>query len=171
LKDINYGVNCVVGQAYHNTYLFNKIAGNISNAKRSNPEEFKQMLLNQANLIQEELNEFIKALEDDNPIEQLDGASDCIVTVAGLMQILETRYQAESALLEVSENNLTKFVQLRNKDIQNIVQLTCEKYKKEGNPVEVVYAEEYGCLVFVDEVTRKIKKPLGYKPVDLSSFV
>ena len=171
IQNLNYGMNGIIGEVYYNTFLFNDAAGNLQKAKEATPEEFKEMLLSQARLVQEELNELIKGIEENNVIEQLDGAGDSLVTVSGLVQLLETKVKAEAASLEVTKNNLTKFVSVNHPDIQNIINQTCGKYQKEGKPVDVVHNTAYNCIVFVDRTTRKVKKPFGYKSVDLSSFV
>ncbi len=171
LQQVNYGMNGIVGEGYFNSFLFNDAAGNIDKAKAANPEEFKKLLLAQAVLIQEELNELIKAIEENNVIEQVDGIGDVHVTAFGLMQMLQTKTQSECALVEICDNNLTKFISIKHPNLDEIIRLTQEKYQKEGIAVDVIHNPKYNCVLFKNKETNKILKPFGYKPVDLSRFV
>lgn len=63
----------------------------------------KEVLLNQAARLQEELNETVKAIEDGDNLELLDGLVDCQVVLDGLTFL--SRLDAEAAFEEVMINN------------------------------------------------------------------
>lgn len=171
IKNVNNKCNAIIGDVYGNTEVFNSIAGVLSKAKEATSEQFKEMLLFQCKLIQEELDETIKAVEDNDLIEQVDGAADILVTASGLVQLLQTKVRAEEAALEVSQNNLTKFLSVRNPNVQDIALQTRDKYSSQNIQVIMEQNQEYAAVVFKNKATGKVLKPSSYKPVDLSSFV
>lgn len=171
IKNVNNKCNAVIGDVYGNTEVFNSISGSLTKAKEATPEQFKEILLLQCNLIQEELDETIKAIEDNDLIEQVDGAADVLVTASGLVQLLQTKVKAEEAALEVSQNNLTKFLPIRNPDVQSIALQTRDKYSSQNIEIVMEQNQEYAAVVFKNKATGKVLKPSSYKPVDLSGFV
>jgi|APGre2960657404_1045060.scaffolds.fasta_scaffold00085_20 hypothetical protein len=160
-------IDGLIGEAYNSVKTFNLIADNIGN---NTTQTLKERLLNQVKIIQSELDEFKKGIEEDDVKETLDGVDDLVVTAFGAMQMVDESLRAREALLDVCANNLTKYVQVTNPNARNIIEVTVEKYKSEGVEIDVHYNKTFGVYVFKDK-NGKIRKPCNYKNVDLSSYV
>ena len=89
---------------YEDTETFNRISGQYN-------EITEQGFLDQLKLIQSELAELEEGLNNSDPIEQLDGCLDVLVTTFGYLQRMESRYgiNISGASSLVGENNLSKF--------------------------------------------------------------
>lgn len=140
-----------IAAAYESTRVFNSVAGNLTDVDAIDVD-------NQLNFIFEEMQETITAFEKGDTVETLDGACDLFVTVAGLMQKLESAgFNVEEALKRVCQNNMDKYIPV-------------------GKPLSYDAAftatlnEEHNVWVIYDS-NHKIRKPLTFKSVDLSDLV
>ena len=141
------------GQAYGSVFKFNDISGNLNK-----PD--KDSIALQLDLIQEEYIETVDAFDADDKVEILDGACDMFVVVCGLLQKLEAQgCDVEEALMRVCENNLSKFPSTAN----NATNTWSGDYTPHFN-------KKHKVLVLKDK-NGKIRKPEGFKPVDLSDCV
>lgn len=164
-------IDGLVGAAYSSIKIANEIPGTLDKARKSKTnEEFKAILQNQIKIIQSELQETIDAIEANDALEVLDGACDTFVTVAGLLQLVDSRINAREALLEVCANNLTKFISVFDPNKDQIVKDTIEKYSKDGITVKAVVNQQYNMIAFIDD-NGKYRKPSNYKAVDLVSYM
>ncbi len=179
-----------IQEAYKNVKLFNQIASNLDNVT---PESVD----NQLSFIFEELTEGIEAVErgltprsewtnydDENldeydpDVELLDAACDMFVTVAGLMQKLESAgFDVAGALKKVNENNLSKFPTGDITAINHnpLSARVVKKFKLESaieniQPPNTTkeYNSQHSVYVFKDKETSKIRKPLNFVLVNLS---
>jgi hypothetical protein len=140
-----------IAAAYESTRVFNSVAGNLTDVDAIDVD-------NQLNFIFEEMQETITAFEKGDAVETLDGACDLFVTVAGLMQKLESAgFNVEEALKRVCQNNMDKYIPV-------------------GKPLSYDAAftatlnEEHNVWVICDS-NHKIRKPLTFKSVNLSDLV
>lgn len=150
--------------AYNQIGLFNLIAGNLENVTLESID-------NQLGFIFEELEETIEVVEwtsasqdscddlDYDPdVEVLDGACDLFVTVSGLLQKLEAAgFDVAEAMNRVNMNNLSKFPNSQD-----------ELFKIQPENTHIKLNTNFDVVVFKDIETGKIKKPLNFKPVDLT---
>ena len=162
-----FHIDGLIGEAYSSVKIFNSIAGNLGT---EGTLSLKEKLLNQIKIIQSELDEFKKGVETDDPLETLDGAEDLVVTAFGALQMVDEVSSAREALLEVCDNNLTKYVQVTDPNSRDIIDKTIEKYKNEGVEIEVQFNKTFGVYVFKDK-NGKVRKPVSYKNVDLVSYL
>lgn len=140
-----------VSQCITDTYSFNTIAGQLDDPDKGS-------IALQLDLIQEEYLEGVEAFDLEDKVGLLDSAIDMWVVVSGLLQKLDKLgFNVSEALTRVSENNLSKFIPL-------------------GQPVHYEkgiiseYNDKYEVVVLKD-LTGKVRKPVNYKPVDLSDCV
>lgn len=166
MNDINY-IDGLVGNTYSSVKVFNTIANNLGSQVKGTT---KERLLNQIKIIQEELDEFKKAVETENNLETLDGIADVIVTSFGALQMVDEQCKAREGLLEVCANNLTKYVQVTDPNAKSIIDATIQMYKDKGEEVTVELNTSFGVYVFKDS-NGKIRKPSNYKTVDLVSYL
>lgn len=123
-------------------------------------------LKNQYKIILEEIKETGEALENNDPVEVLDGCVDSLFTVLGLLQKLEgLKFDVSGALLRVACDNIDKFPKSEKVAIE-----TQNFYKSKQISTEIVYNEQYDRFVILDE-NDKVKKPLNFKHTNLSEFV
>lgn len=140
---------------YWDVYAFNNIAGNLSNVDANSLEA-------QIKVVVEEVKELEKAYADKDAVELLDGVCDAFVTVAGLMQKMQSAgFDVNKAIERVCINNLEKYpTQMLSSDL--------DKYYQKG--WDVLYNNEYDCYVLKDK-NGKIRKPDGFVPVQISDLV
>lgn len=141
----------MITEAYADVALFNTLAGNLTNVTDESVDS-------QISFIFEELSETIAGMEALDRVEILDGACDLFVTVAGLLQKLESQgYNVAEALHRVNGNNLSKFP----KQLAEI-----------GYPAgwTTKLNASYGRWVIKD-AAGKVRKPANFVPVDLSDLV
>lgn len=121
--------------------------------------------LNQFNLIEEEFKELKEGLTLNDPIEQLDGAIDVLVTVFGYLQKLRNRYgiNISEAMDLIGKNNLSKFP-----TSEEVAKQTVQMYADKGIPTYYTYSKTYDVFIIRDQNTHKIKKPINFKAVELS---
>jgi len=142
-----------VGQAFGSVLKFNDIAGQLI-------EPNKDSIALQLDLIQEEYLETVDAFDNEDRVEVLDGAIDMWVVVSGLLQKLEAMgYNVEEALKRVTDNNLSKFPSTAN-NAEN-------SWNGDYTPH---FNKKHQVLVLKDK-NGKVRKPDGYKPVNLSDLV
>ena len=88
---------------------FNERCGNIDCTPNMDIEEVCATVLPQAKVILEESKELLKACEDNNEQELIDGAVDVLVTSMRLLSLLGKRYDLMEAARLVMENNHLKY--------------------------------------------------------------
>lgn len=138
---------------------FNLISGA---AYRYNKVDLNNQLL----LIKEEVDEIAEGIREDNEVEILDGAVDTLFVVLGFIQKLKMAgFMTYEAMQRVAKNNLTKFP----KDTETVLK-SIEHYREQGINCTAEYNEEFDCYVIRDQ-NDKVRKPLGYKSVDISDCV
>lgn len=135
---------------------FNEIANNHTKLKWKD-------LMNQLKLIREEVDELDDALNDNLPVSALDGVVDILVTTLGMLQKFQKMgCDTLSALEDTAGNNLSKYPTTEDIAIQ-----TGQHY---AFPVTIDYNSRYDLFVIKDE-DGKVRKPVGFKPNDLSKYV
>jgi hypothetical protein len=160
-------IDGLVGKAYNSVRMFNNIANNIGN---NTQQTLRERLLNQIKIIQSELNEFKLGVETNDPLETLDGVGDLFVTAAGALQMVDEVSRAREALLEICDNNLSKFIQISNPNAQQIIQDSVKYYAEKGLHVVAELNSTFGVYVLKDQ-DGKVRKPTNYKSVDLVSYL
>lgn len=145
--------------AFRSIELFNKLIGTEANYKA---------VSNQLERVQEELTETVKALEEGDKIELLDGVCDQLVVVIGLIAKTEQLgYDVFGALNEVCDNNLQKFT----KELI-VAQYTQRHYEEElDTPCTIVYNEEHKLYGVRRMEDGKLLKTINYKPVSIEKYV
>lgn len=130
----------------------------------------KESIKQQLKLIQEEVKELQQAIdENEGDAAFLKEACDVYVVLLGLLHKLElVGWNVEKALLQTTENNLTKFVS--GDDVETLA-LTTEMYKEKGIEITTKYNEEYDMFAIVNKQTGKFLKPAGYKKADVSNCI
>jgi uncharacterized protein YkuJ len=140
-------------------YAFNEIAGKDKAASHLD-------LCKQFKLVVEELKELSDGLNENNPVEVLDGVVDVLITSLGLLQKLEALgFNAQKALFDTAENNLSKYPTDEAVAIE-----TAKTFESEGIAVNVTYNTAYDMFVIKD-LQDKVRKPFNFKSNDLSSCV
>ena len=141
-------------------YKFNSIAGKDN---LSSLEDLKD----QYNLISEEIiTEIGEGLENNDPVEVLDGIVDGYVTLDGLRQKLENLgFDIEEAMYRVAQNNLTKFV-----DTKEQAEDTQRHYLNQGVHTIIEYNQIYQKYAIKNKAG-KIMKPVGFVSVELDDLV
>src|SRR5574338_777681 len=149
--------------------FFNQAMGLIDEAYSPVSEQFYLRLKQMAGLLKEELDETVKALDEKNNVEILDGACDLFVVLIGFMKVLKNAgFNVESALEDVCENNSTKIMDQREDAAKSV-----EAYAAKGVEAYVDTIEIFGDVFFsVRRVAdKKGLKPYNFKPVDLTPYV
>lgn len=143
---------------------FNERCGNKAATKDSSLQEVCELLLPQAKVIMEEAKELLKATEEQNELEILDGAVDVLVTSLRLISLLKDKYDLMGAAKTVMENNHLKYTQDLDETMFD------EKWSVAGT--KVIYTkvndQHYYCL---KDENGKIRKWNGFPKVDLSQFL
>lgn len=163
-------IDGLVGQAYSSVRYANMIPNTLDKARNCTNAEFVQLLKNQIKIIQSEVQETVDAIEANDALEVLDGGCDMLVTTMGFLQLLQERSQAREALLEVTANNLTKFISVFDPNKDQIVKDTVELYATKGIKVTPVVNKALNMIAFMDD-NGKYKKPSTYKNVELISYL
>lgn len=141
------------------TYQFNILSGQANKASLNDIE-------NQLKLIQEEVDETKEALSNGDIVGVLDGLVDTLVVTLGLIQKLENiGVDVNRAMHLVADNNLSKHV-----DDEEIAKQTLKHYATQGIKVSYRYNALYKKFTILDE-NNKVRKPIGYLPVDLKDYV
>ena len=146
------------GELYSDTYAFNSISGSIQETSQKSFSE-------QLSFIEEEFEELQEAHADFDNVEALDACVDILVTVMGYMQKMQYTYGADvaKAMDLIAENNLSKYPPTKE-----LAEQTVKMYADKGVETYYTYNEDYQVYVIRDKITGKVKKPVGFKPVDLS---
>lgn len=140
---------------YESVERFNDIAGNFDNVDVAAIEA-------QIKVVVEEINELKEAFYNKDAVGLLDGACDGFVTLMGLIQKMSVAgFDVSEAIDRVNANNFEKFP-------SEITVSDAEYYTEQGWDVQV--NEKYNSLVLKD-VNGKIRKPLGFKSVEISDLV
>jgi phosphoribosyl-ATP pyrophosphohydrolase len=138
-----------VTKLYNDVEKFNEIAGNFDYVDFNSID-------NQIGFIFEELSETITAVENKDDVELLYGACDLFVTVAGLLQKLESAgFKVEEAMKRVNKNNLSKFAKSPKSAPEEAVM--------------VIHHPEHNVYVFKN-IDGKIIKPTNFVPVTLKDL-
>lgn len=114
-------------------------------------------------LMQEELNEIEKAIEEGNPVEILDGLSDLIVVTLGTVLELGFKDVFDEAFERVHASNMSKAC----KTIEE-AEATVKKYLKEG--VTTYYEQVGEYYIVYRKKDNKILKSINYNKVDLEDL-
>lgn len=142
-----------IATAYQSIKKFSEISGVLDNPDYDTVDLYNSLGF-------EELSESITALEENNPVEVLDGCIDEFYIVCAKMAILEKMgFNVEEALRRVCENNLSKFPDISN----NKTNVWSPEY-------EAMINKKHQVLVLKNKAG-KVVKPPGFKPVDLSDLV
>lgn len=137
----------LINLLYEEVKMFNEIAGTLDNVS-------VESISNQLDFHYEEGIETITAFDEQDDCELVDGVADQFVTLMGLIQKMEqVGYNVAEAIKRVNANNLSKYTMFKEFQPPN---------------TNAVYNVKHGLWVFLDKETNKIKKPLNFKPVDLS---
>ena len=123
-------------------------------------------LKNQVRLITEESKELKDTFEMGEPlINTLQELTDVLVVSFGLLeQFRKLNYDVDGALLAVADCNLSKFTKDRDEAWKSM-----EEYHDTGVDVTVDYNEDYKVYVIKD-TNDKVRKPIGFKKVNLEEF-
>lgn len=148
---------------FNDTDKFNHIAGAYNDLSR---ESFN----NQLKIIQEEYEEFVEGHNTKDLVETVDGLVDALITLFGYQRKMQERYNIDfSAIMQkIAENNLSKFLP---GDSSALVSETLASYLDKGQHVISEYNSEYDVFVIRDAVTKKVKKPINFVPVDITKEV
>jgi hypothetical protein len=126
-------------------------------------------LLNQMKIIESEIKEMRDAIEVRDPVELLDGYVDSMVTLLGMRDMLANlQFDVRGAESTVADNNDSKF--LSGFTEPSVFEYTVQGYRKQGVEIKTMFNPEYHSYCFVDS-NGKVRKPLDYKPVDLTPFI
>ena len=138
---------------------FNKRCGNVDCTHEMSLAETCNTVLPQAKVILEEAKELLKACEEQNEQELIDGTIDVLVTSLRLLSLLGKRYDLMKAAKLVMENNHLKYT-----DDLLLVQhwLAGTTYKMS---VAEVKGKKYYCL---KDDNGKIRKWVGFPKVELN---
>lgn len=145
-------------ELYFDTNTFNMIAGN---DQKITDQDFED----QFKVVVEEMKEFQEGHTNRDLVETIDGIVDNFVVLFGYMQKMQNRYGIDfaKAMDLIAENNLSKYPTEEQVAID-----TVQMYKDQGLETYYTFYPESLCYVIRDSKTNKIKKPIGFKPVDLS---
>jgi len=146
---------------YEDVYTFNEIAGVFESS-----DSPRKQIERAVKIFKEECNETIDAAKDLDSVELLDGVCDVFVTLSGLMQTMNRLgFNIEEALRRGCENNLEKFP---SDEILFSSRVPWEAMQPNGTTH--THNKYYDVHVFKDK-NSKVKKPVGFKPVDLHDLV
>ena len=138
---------------------FNERCGNVDCTPDMSLAEVCKNTLPQAKVILEEANELLKALEEQNEQEIVDGAVDVLVTALRLISLLGKRYDLMKAAQLVMENNHLKYT-----DDLLLVQSWLAGTTYEMSVAEVK-GKRYYCM---KDDNGKIRKYEGFPKVELN---
>lgn len=143
---------------YFATNTFNMVAGN---DQKITDQDFED----QFKVVVEEMKEFQDGHTNKDLVETTDGIVDNFVVLFGYMQKMQNRYGIDfaKAMDLIAENNLSKYPT----DEQVAID-TVQMYHDQGLETYYTFHPESNAYVIRDSKTNKIKKPVGFKSVDLS---
>lgn len=143
---------------------FNKRCGNVDCTPEMSLAETCYTVLPQAKAILEEAKELLKACEENNEQELIDGAVDTCVTALRLLSLLGKRYDSMRAAEMVMENNHLKYttdVMLANK--------WAMKLDGSWSGFSIITTEQKGTLYYcLKDQNGKIRKWEGFPKVELN---
>lgn len=138
---------------------FNLISGQYYQSTRAAMEQ-------QFRLIAEETQEIRAELDENNIVGVLDGCIDTLYVTLGMLHKLEyLGCDVQGAMRQVAEDNLDKFPLDEQTADETVLLLT-----NQGNTVKKEYNHLHERWVVKDN-HNKVKKPVGFKPTDLSKYV
>lgn len=158
-----------IEESYNQIKMFNDLAGQLESPSN-------ESIALQLDLIQEEYLEGVEAFDNDDKIELLDAACDMYVVVSGLLQKLEAQgYDVDKALKLVCENNMSKFTAPPDMEYacanEYALCYTERPELSEGYSLsEIKDMPKYQFWYYTDG-NGKLRKPPGFKPVDISDCV
>lgn len=155
--------------------LFNYLGGTYSNLRTDYDSPIDKAVVKAKiklylNLLKEEVQEGLDALEAEDVTEILDAAIDVQVVNDGLLSILQVSgADVDYASYKTAKNNLTKFP-LVAQSSDTIREDTVAMYAEQGIEVDtnVVGEEAEARYVFKNKQTGKILKPYGFERNSLS---
>lgn len=153
-----------IASAYQSVKKFSEIAGVLDNPTYDTVDLYNSLAF-------EELSESITALEENDPVEILDGAIDEFYIVCGKLAILDKMgYNVEEGIRRVCENNLSKFPQQTEDGGHEVFALE-NGYTMEGKAIFNKVLKAFEVYTVYQDANGKIRKPEGFKSVDLSDLV
>lgn len=143
---------------------FNERCGNVDCTPEMSLAEVCSATLPQAKVILEEAKELLKACEEQDEQELIDGAVDTCVTTLRLLSLLGKRYDLMKAAQLVMENNHLKYttdVMLANK--------WAMKLDGSWSGFSIITTEQKGTLYYcLKDQNGKIRKWEGFPKVELN---
>lgn len=143
---------------------FNERCGNVDCTPEMSLDEVCSATLPQAKVILEEAKELLKACEEQNEQELIDGAVDCCVTTLRLLSLLGKRYDLMKAAQLVMENNHLKYTtdaMLANK--------WAMKPDGSWSGFSIITTDQKGTLYYcLKDENGKIRKWTGFPKVELN---
>jgi len=156
--------------AFYDVSFFNKAFGGVpENGLNPESDEFFSKALNQSKLVLEEAKELVESAEGRDGVNLLKEACDVIVTIFGLIDLLEkSGYDFEAAMECVNDNNLSKML-----DDEEDAQDTAKYHKASGVDCYVESKDIDGCKYYFvrRSADGKLLKPVDYKKADVACFV
>lgn len=140
---------------------FNERCGNVDCTPEMSLTETCSTVLPQAKVILEEAKELLKACEEQDEQELLDGAVDCCVTTLRLLSLLGKRYDLMKAAQLVMENNHLKYTDDVKLLEQWVVASPPDIY---GESSEIGGKKYY----YLKDLNGKIRKWPGFPKVELN---
>lgn len=156
-------------RAVDDIVFFNEGMGLIDPAYSPSSEQFYLRLKQMAGLLKEELDETVKAVEDKNNVEILDGACDIFVVLIGFMKVLENAgFRVNPAVDAVCDNNATKILVSREDAAKSVAYHAVKGVDAYVDTV-TIYGETYYSVR--RSADGKGLKPHNFKPVNLQEYV
>jgi len=143
---------------------FNERCGNVDCTPKMSLAETCSVVLPQAKVIVEEAKELLKACEDQNEQELLDGAVDTCVTALRLLSLLGKRYDLMRAAEMVMENNRLKYT-------KDVILANNRAMKSDGSWLgfDIISTEQKGITYYcLKDQNGKIRKWEGFPKVELN---
>jgi len=140
---------------------FNERCGNVDCTPEMSLAKTCSTVLPQAKVILEEAKELLKACEEQNEQELLDGAVDCMVTTLRLLSLLGKRYDLTKAAELIMENNHLKYTDDVKLLEQWVVASPPDIY---GESSEIGGKKYY----YLKDLNGKIRKWPGFPKVELT---
>lgn len=144
-------------ESYKDVFNFNDLAENTDKLRLEN-------IKNQVRLILEEAHEIMDGVNNNDPVEILDGVADLYVVLNGLTsKLVALGFNVSGALQQTNENNLSKFPAS-----EVIAKDTVEMYRAQNIETTYAFNEVHGRYVIKD-TNGKVRKPVGFVSNDLSN--
>jgi len=140
---------------------------NLLNTLASKGVAFNQTdLVQQVNLVKEESDELVEAVLNETLVNILQETIDVLVVTQGMVQLLESLgCDVQGALQAVADCNLSKYT----KDAE-VAAKSVKALQESGVECAGTYNAEADLWVITDS-NGKVRKPVGFKKVELSKFV